>query len=189
MRKSLHPIPLALLAAAALLPSAAAAQKLAPGLWELQSSMKSDDGSLQQAMAQMQQELAKIPPAQRKMMQDMMAGQGVGIDPAKGLQSMRMCFSKEQVERDELPLDPDGNCRYEQGARSGASVRFTFRCNNPKSSGEGEFTVQGDKAYASRMTTLMNGKDGKPMRTEMHSKGRWLGADCGALKPQPLVKR
>lgn len=183
MRKPLHPIALALLTAAALLPSSALAQRLAPGLWELQSTMKSEDSRVQESIARMQKELAAMPPEQRKMMQDMMARQGIGIDPAKGMQAMRMCFTKEQVERDELPLDQSGNCRFERHQRSGASIRFAFSCSNPKSSGEGEFTQQGDKAFTSRMTSQAAGKDGKPMRTEMQQQGRWLGADCGGLKP------
>lgn len=175
---------LALLTGAAL-PVAAQAQKLNPGLWEMQTSMKSGDGRMQESMARMQKELANLPPEQRKMMQDMMAKQGVGIDPAKGLQAMRLCLSKEQAERDEWPTDPNGSCKYERVQRSGATTRFAFSCSNPKASGEGEATVHSAKSYSSRMSSQLTDKDGKVVRTDMQQQARWLGADCGTVKPMP----
>ena len=57
----------------------AGAQSMKPGLWEISSIVQADGGTMAQEMAQMQKELADMPPEQRKMMQDMMAKQGVSI--------------------------------------------------------------------------------------------------------------
>ena len=91
-----------LLAVAALAwPLVASAQtppKMRPGLWEHGFSMASQSGELEAAMKQMQQQMASLPPDQRKMMQDMMAKQGVGIGP--GGNTVKLCLSKEDAERD-----------------------------------------------------------------------------------------
>ena len=170
------------LLAAATLP-AAQAQKVAPGLWEAQTSMKTASGQLEAQMKQMQQQMAQLPPEQRKMMQDMMARQGLGMDPGKGLQTVRYCLSKEQAERGDVPADPEGRCKHEKMERSGSTMRFSFVCTNPPSRGSGEVTLQGDKAYTSRMTVEGSGPGGKADRMEMTQQARWVAADCGTLKP------
>ncbi|ODU07891.1 MAG: hypothetical protein ABS84_15250 [Rubrivivax sp. SCN 71-131] len=181
--QALRTLALAWIGAAALLP--AHAQRIAPGLWEMKMNMASPDGKLQQQMAAMQKELAQLPPEQRKMMEEMMARQGVGIDAAKGMHAARICISKEQAERDELPADPDGRCKYERMQRSGSMMRFAFTCSDPQSRGEGEIKLQGDKAYSSRMTTETTGPQGRTERMEINQQARWLSADCGTLKPAP----
>lgn len=177
----LAPLAMALLIGSAALP--AHAQKVAPGLWETQMSMKSASGQLEAQMARMQQEMAKMPPEQRKMMQDMMAKQGMSMDPGKGLQTVRYCLSKEQAERGEVPADPDGRCRHDKMERSGSTMRFSFVCTNPPSRGSGEITLQGNKAYSSKMSVESTGKDGKSERMDMQQQARWVSADCGNLKP------
>lgn len=175
------PLALALLIGSACLP--AHAQKLVPGLWEVQSGMKTSSGQLEAQMARMQQELAKMPPEQRKMMQDMMARQGMSMDPGKGMPTVRFCMSREQAERAEVPADPEGRCTYDKMQRSGTTMRFAFVCSKPPSRGSGEITLQGDKAYQSKMTVESTGADGKPERVDMTQQARWVAADCGALKP------
>eukprot|EP01034_Spumella_vulgaris_P000504 gene504-674_t len=61
----------------------AAAQNIKPGLWEISSKMGGNP-EMDQAMAQMQQQMAAMPPEQRKMMQDMMAKQGVNMATGPG---------------------------------------------------------------------------------------------------------
>ena len=56
------------LLAAACLP--ASAQSMKPGLWEIHNKMQG--GEMDAAMAQMQQQLAQMSPAERKQMEAMM---------------------------------------------------------------------------------------------------------------------
>ncbi|GMV76225.1 MAG: hypothetical protein AMXMBFR78_31740 [Rubrivivax sp.] len=181
--RTLRILILASIGLAALLP--AHAQRIAPGLWEIQMSMASDDGRLQAQMAQMQKQLAQMPPEQRKMMEEMMKSQGVGVDISKGLQATRVCISKEQAERDELPTKQDGRCSHEPMQRSGSTMRMRFTCTDPASRGEVEIKLQGDKAYTARMTTDTTDRKGQSRRVEMNQQARWLGADCGTLQPPP----
>lgn len=136
------------------------------------------------AMAQMKAELEKMPPEQRKMMEEMMAKQGVamgGGGAAPG--AIRYCVSKEQAERGDVPQDADGRCKRDSMERSGSTMRFKFSCTNPPSSGTGEITLSGDKAYAMKMV-VDSTVQGKPQRMEMQQNGRWVSADCGTLKPR-----
>lgn len=159
----------------------AQAQTMAPGLWEHTATFKSRSGQMEGAMARMQQELAKMPPEQRQMMQAMMARQGAALGP-KG-NTARICLSKEQAARADMPQQ-DGNCRQQTVERSGSTVKFKFTCSGtPASSGEGEYTLTGDKAYRGSAvvdTTVQ----GKPERIEMQQSGKWISADCGAIKPR-----
>ena len=67
------------------------------------------------------------------------------------------------------------------------SMKFSFSCTNPPSSGEGEVTFVGSSSYNSRldMKTVVNGK---PETLKMDSTGKWLGTDCGSVKPPTLPK-
>lgn len=168
--------------AGAVLAANAQAQTMAPGLWEHTFSVKSRSGQMEGALARMQQELAKMPPEQRQRMQAMMAAQGTTLGP-KGNTS-RICLSKERAARADMPLQDDDDCTQQTVSRSGSTIKFKFACSGtPASSGEGEYTLTGDKAY--RGHAVMNTTvQGKPDRIEMQQSGQWISADCGAIKPR-----
>jgi len=117
--------------AAACLP--ASAQSMKPGLWEIHNKMQG--GEMDAAMAQMQQQLAQMSPAERKQMEAMMARQGVRMAPSGGGMAVQVCMTKEMVERNDPPMQ-DG-CKVTQNQRSGNTHKFAFACSNPPSSGEG----------------------------------------------------
>ncbi len=158
-------------------------QKLAPGLWEntTQMNISSAAGGTDEAMARMQKEMAAMPPEQRKMVQDMMAKQGVGMGAQPN--SVRVCVSAEQAEKGTLPQD--GRCTQDSLQRSGNTLRMKFSCQGPPpSSGEGEYTFSSNKAYSGRMKVVTSVK-GQPASMNMEVSGRWISADCGTLKPRP----
>lgn len=154
--------------------------KLRPGLWEHTFTMKTQSGEMEQAMSQMQKELASMPPEQRKMVEQMMAAQGVGIGP-KG-NTIKVCITKEDAERDYVP-QKDGDCRQQVVKRTGNTMKFKFDCSgDPPSSGESEVTFLNPKAYTGK-TTVNTKVDGKPERMDMTQAGKWLSDDCGNVKP------
>lgn len=182
---------LAALATATLaLPAAAQPGKLQPGLWEHSMTMKSASGQMEAQMAQMQKELAGMPPDQRKMVEDMMAKQGVamgGGSAAGRNTTVKMCLSPEQAARADLPQQ-EGHCKQETVERSGSTVRYRFSCaGNPPTSGEGEYTLSSPTSYTGR-TTVLTQVEGKPEKMEMTQSGRWLGADCGSIKPRATAR-
>lgn len=168
---------------------AAWSQSLKPGLWEVSTRMQSGSGQMEAAMARMQQQMASMSPEQRRMMQDMLAKQGVGMAnaaPGAGM-SVRICMTKEMVDRNEIPVQ-QGNCRTTSQSRVGQTLKMAFSCSNPNSSGEAEVTVVGPEAYQSKVS-VNTSAGGHAERMNMDSSGKWLGADCGTVKPMEMPKR
>jgi hypothetical protein len=167
--------------------ASAFAQSTKPGLWEIQSKVGGNP-QMEQQMAQMQQQMANMPPAQRKMMEDMMAQQGLNLKVGKGgAMAVKVCITPEMAARQEMPSQTEGDCKTQIGARTGNTMKVNFTCTNPPSSGEGTYTFRGDTGYdmAMRFKTV---NDGKPTNMTMTGTGRWLGADCGKVKPAPMTQ-
>lgn len=175
----IHPLLAACLFAAASLPVTAQAMK--PGLWEIHNKM-GGNAELDEAMKEMQKQLASMSPAERKQMESMMAQQGLKMatPSAGGGMAVQMCMTKEMVERNDMPVQ-DG-CRTTVNQRSGNTLKHAFTCTNPPSSGEGTVTFSGSEAYTSKMT-LKTVSGGKTETTTMEGRGKWLKADCGNVKP------
>ena len=163
----------------------AQAQKVTPGLWETQTEMKVGNADMQAQMKRAQEQMAKMPPEQRKMMEDMMAKQGVQMGAAGGKPSIRYCLTKEQAERNQFPTDNEGRCKQDSLERSGNTVRFKYSCSNPPSSGTGEATFISDKAYTMKMVVEGTSAKGQSGQMQLASSAKWVASDCGTVKARP----
>ena len=159
------------------------AQSTKPGLWEMTQKM-GGNAEMDQAMAQMQKQMAGMSPAERKMMQDMMAKQGVAMPApaAGGGMTVKMCITPEMAAKQELPVQTEGDCTTTVTSRSASVVKMNFVCKNPPSTGEGTYTFQGDSAYTMKML-MKTTHQGKPQNVTMDGQGNWLSANCGSVKP------
>ena len=172
---------LAAVIAAAALP--AAAQSLKPGLWEITNKMQSGSGQMEAAMSEMQKQMASMSPEQRKMMEQQMAKSGVKMGaagPAGGM-TVKVCMTKEMAERNDVPAQ-QGDCKNTNQSRSGNTMKMAFTCTNPPSSGEGQVTFGSPESYAMKMA-ISTQVQGKPEKVNMEGAGKWLGAECGSVKP------
>ena len=158
----------------------ASAQQLQPGLWDMTSKMSSSNSEMQRAMALAQAQMANLPPEQRKMMEEMMNKQGVGMSPGGGT-AVRICLTREMVERDSIP-GQQGNCQTTSSPRVGNTMKVSFSCTNPSSSGDGTVTFLSPSAYTSRVN-VRSVQGGKTETLNIESSGQWVSADCGAIKP------
>lgn len=165
----------------------AAAQTLKPGLWEINNKMSSSSGEMEKAMTEAQKQLASMPPDQRKMMEDMMAKQGVGMGKGADSTVMKVCMTKEMVERNEVATQ-QGDCKHTSSPRSGNTMKFSFVCTKPPSSGEGQVTFASPQAYAMKMT-LNSTANGKPEKMNMDATGKFLSGECGNIKPIAMPKK
>ena len=171
------------------LPGLAAAQKVAPGLWEYSATMKAQGAQVDAAMARMQEQMARMPPEKRQQMEQMMASRGISMGPggmATGAQPIvvKTCITPEQAARDEV-AHQDANCKQVSQERVGKTLKFKFVCTGEhESRGEGEYTFESDKAAKGRVTVDSVSKKGEPMHMEMAHTARWLAADCGDIKPR-----
>lgn len=165
---------------AAALAAAAGAQTMKPGLWEVTQSTHSTDARTQQSLSQMQQQMANMSPEQRKMVEEMMARQGVKMDPAGGV-TAKVCMTREMVENNDLPSQ-QGDCKTTRQSRSGNTMKFFLMCVNPPSAGEGQVTLTSPEAYTMKVVVTSQSQ-AKPQKMTMEGSGKWLAPDCGNVKP------
>jgi hypothetical protein len=169
-------------ACAAVLALPAGAQDMKPGLWELNNNVSSPDAQVQAAMSEIQKQLANMSPQQRQGMQQMLERNGVQMNLGSGgALTTRMCMTREMIQRKEFPVQ-QGDCQQKVTPVSGKRMKVAFSCSKPPASGEGELTLDSDTSYRARMH--IKGNDGRNRQSvDMDVSGKWLGADCGSLRP------
>lgn len=173
-----HLLILSALLGAALSASAQTPIQRQPGLWEHSIQVDPSTGKAGAAMAQMQQAMASLPPAQRRAMDEMLARQGVGMG-AQGT-TVKLCLTPEDAARDHPPQEP--GCT-QTSRRSGNTWQVSFQCKGPPpSSGEGQLVLQSPQAYTGKFTVRTT-EQGQGERLQMTQSGRWLSADCGSVRP------
>jgi len=175
----IHRIVLAGLLAATTL--SVGAQTMKPGLWEISSKMIGGTGEMADAMAEMQKEMASMPPAERKQMEAMMAKHGASMGKPGAGMTLKICLTPDMIKQNQFNQQR-GNCQHSTSPRVGNTLKFSMTCSNPTSSGEGVVTIISPEAYSTKMT-LSTTQGGKTEVMKMESASRFLSADCGNIKP------
>jgi hypothetical protein len=172
---------------AALMSLPSSAQSMKPGLWEIHNKIGAENGELARQMEQMQKQLASMPPEQRKMMEEMMAKHGgAGMPTVKdGGMVVKVCVSKEMVAQNQVPVQQQGNCTNTRSPITGGTMKMSFVCTKPDSSGEGEIQFMGDTGYRMKMK-MKSVVKGKPETMSMDATGKFMGSDCGTIKPMAM---
>ena len=171
---------LAALAAFVAFGAQAQATQLKPGLWEQVGTIKSQSGQIEKAMAEAQAQIAKLPPEQRRQIEQMMAERGVGI--GNGATSVRLCLTAADVAQGNIPVHT-GDCTQKILNRDGNVTKVAFSCQTePPVSGEGEVRVISPTSNLMTATVLTQ-VNGQPEKLDTTQKGTWLGDDCGSIKP------
>jgi hypothetical protein len=160
----------------------ASAQSIRPGLWEFRSQVGGNP-EMEAALAQMQQQMAAMPPEQRRRMQEMLAQQGMSMGQAgAGSSVVKVCITPEMAARQELPTATEGECTSTILSRSANTLKMTFACKNPPSSGEATYTFTGDTGYTMKMA-MQTAHEGRPQKVTIDGRSQWLSRDCGSVKP------
>lgn len=165
------------------------AQNMKPGLWEINNKMQSSNGQLEQAMAMVHEQMANMTPQQRKSMEDMMSKNGMQMPTvgAGGSMSVKMCMTREMAASNKMPMQEVGNCTHKRSAVVGNTMKVSFSCSKPDANGDGQVTFNSDKDYSMKMRVTTSAS-GQPETMNMNATGRWLGADCGDIKPAVMPK-
>ena len=113
--------------AAACIAFAAQAQTIQPGLWEFKHDMRMPGRpDVAAQMAQMREQMKNLPPEARKMMEQQMAGHGMGMG-ADG--ALRLCIGSEDAKQDPIREGrTEGDCTYTQVKRSGNTWTGRLTC-------------------------------------------------------------
>jgi Protein of unknown function (DUF3617) len=165
---------------------------LKPGLWESRIVKHVMDGrdttsQMSGAMSQMQSNLARLPPEQRARMEAMMKEHGALTMGAEG--TTKLCISPEMAGRNKPMVDPEGRCQPAKINQSGNHTTFEINCsaNGTVMTGKGESTATGD-VITSRVDMSTRKANGETHVMHNETEMKFLGSDCGDVKPIPLPK-
>ncbi|HEY9107671.1 MAG TPA: DUF3617 domain-containing protein [Roseateles sp.] len=175
-----YPVVLLLASLASLYPTCSQAQTMKPGLWEFKQTPQLDPARKAQ-LEQAQKAMDNMPPERRAMIEQMMGKQGVSVNMAGGVITLKTCITKEQAERNFAPVSTQGNCTQES-KRSGKVIQTHFVCTDPASEGDAVVTLRGSEGFTNDVT-IRRDRQGKTETTKVSGEGRWLGADCGDVQP------
>ncbi|WP_210542605.1 DUF3617 domain-containing protein [Rhodoferax sp. PAMC 29310] len=129
-----------------------------------------------------------MPADQRKMIEDMMAKQGITMNAGSGSPTVKVCMTKEMIERNDMTAQ-QGDCQHTALPRAGNTMKFTFACSKPASSGEGQVTFVNPESYALKMNVKTQAKGkGKPETMTLQASGQFVSPECGAIKPLSATK-
>jgi hypothetical protein len=162
-----------------LTPLSAQTSPLRTGLWEYATSIKTQSGEMEKAMAQMEHQLSSLPPEQRKMMEQNMASYGVAKTAKPN--TYRVCITPENAARSYLPPSQGEQCSYKILKQTPKFLHFTYHCKGShSSSGEGEYTFIGNTAYKGKLTSKTTA-EGRTETVQMNISGKWISNDCKQL--------
>lgn len=168
----------------------AATPNLKPGLWEMKMENASGGpgmpsaAEMEKAMKQMQANLAKLPPEQRKMMEQQMGSAGMAFGANGG---MRVCLAKEDIARNDIPLSDDKNCKTTIKTQTAKRWAADVVCTQPPTTGQVEALFETDTSYLVKVKGQRTA-GGKTSSYAMDMRYQYLGSDCGGLKPLSQMK-
>ncbi len=148
-----------------------AAGQMKPGLWEMK--MKSDE----------MKNMPKMPPEQMEQMRKM----GVNMPQMQdGGMVTKVCITKQMAESEQVPgMDQkEMGCQSKNFQRSGNSYSVDIVCNGQGMKGDGKVkgTFSGNESFTSTYD-FKGAMHGQPVNQHHENSGKWLGADCGSVKP------
>ncbi|MBX3621549.1 MAG: DUF3617 domain-containing protein [Rhizobacter sp.] len=164
-----------LIAACAMVAHAQTAPPIKPGLWQVTSTRLVDG----QKAPELGEHLKNLPPEARKRMEANMKLHGVDMSGGPG--SMKMCMTRESLDQGRWQGEQT-NCKTDFTSRTGSTWKWRSSCTQPPSESEGEASFSGSESYTVKSTTRMT-LQGQTRVTNMTMNAKWLGADCGDLKP------
>jgi hypothetical protein len=166
--------------------SSAQEMHLNPGLWELKTSMTSlDKPDMSAQMSQLQEAIRNMPPEARRMLEQKMGAHGLGFGDSG---EIRVCFTEEQARSDQFYPGKSGkmgeDCTYSDVVKTGNAVKGRMSCVNPQMTGDFQALIN-----PTRYTSEANVVAAESGRLQMKTEARWLGKDCGNIKPSPDARR
>ena len=125
--------------------------------------------------------LSKMAPEARARMADAMKARGLSMPDASG--ATKACFTKETFESGTWQqMASDAGCTTKYSTRSSATWKWHSSCPARHSESDGEVTFTNAENYKVKMTMTMP-VNGKPTTSTRILQSKWLGADCGDVKP------
>ena len=157
-----------------------------PGLW--QTTTKTEMGGMpaMPAMPQIPEEtLSKMPPEQRARIEAMMKGRGAA---SNGGTVTKSCLTREMISDGPNFGEMQKNCTRKIVSSSSGKMQIHVECAMNDAKSEGDITVERlDSEHAKGNMVMKVTQAGHPMDMKMSFDTKWLGSDCGDVKP-PTAK-
>jgi uncharacterized protein DUF3617 len=149
-----------------------------PGLWQVRSEREVDGQKAK--MPDMSEHLKNMPPEQRKQIEAMMKQRGVDMSGGS-MNDMKICLSKDSLDRDQWQRN-QGSCKTDYQTRVGNTWKWHTSCREPAAETDGEAHFTSSESYTVKTATTMT-VQGETRTSRMTLNSKWLGADCGDIKP------
>lgn len=149
------------------------------GLWETRMSQL--DASGKEVASPALAALAGMSPEVKAKMAESMRARGIQMPDASGV--MKVCLTKESS--DSIAMQQAANesgCTTTFATRSSSLWKWRSSCTTLKAESDGETAFTGSEAYRTKVTTTAT-MNGQTKTTTRIVQGKWLGADCGDIKP------
>jgi hypothetical protein len=162
------------IAAAAFAAHAQTAPPIKPGLWQIHSEREVNGQKQPDASERMK----NLSPEKRAQIEAMMKQHGI----AAGAAGMgRACYTRETLERSPWAAT-ETDCKATFGTRSASSWKWHTTCPKSGYEADGEAVFPDPENYIVKSTSVMKLGD-KVRNSQTTITAKWLGADCGGLKP------
>jgi len=159
-----------------------------PGLWEIATTTEITGMPAMPSMpALTDEQLAKIPPAQRAQVEAAMKGRGGAGSPRTT--TTKSCLTRESLSK---PLFDNGDqsCTRKLVGSSAGSQQIHFECNRTNMKTTGDLNLERMDAEHVKgimvMKAVATGNDAPPGRNmdmKVTFNTKWLASDCGDVKP------
>jgi hypothetical protein len=166
----------ACVAALASLAAQAQVVPLAPGLWEV-TFERTVDG---QKSPELGDRLKNMSPEQRQQMEAALKARGMDLTG----NGMKICHTPETLNLKHF-INRVKDCKTNMLQSSGPVWKAHTSCPSMHMESDTVVTFDGKKSYTSK-TSSVSERDGKARKSEIVTKGRWLAAACGDVKPLDL---
>lgn len=155
------------------------APPIKPGLWQVTMETQDAKGNSADPLARAAAAMKDLPPAAREQMEAMMKARGVSMDGAGG--GTKVCLSKESFDQGKWQ-GMSKDCVVNYSTATGASWKWHSTCPTMKSESDGEAIFTSPESYTIKMR-MVSKMTGVEHTTNMTQSAKWLGADCGEVKP------
>jgi len=149
------------------------------GLWEVRMSVVDADGH--EVAAPEQAAAARMSPEARARIAEAMKARGMSMPDANGV--TKTCLTRALFESGAWQqLASDSGCTTNFSTQSATTWKWHSSCPAMKSESDGETVFSSAERYKTKLTTTAT-VVGKTKTSTRVVEGKWIGADCGDVKP------
>ena len=118
------------------------------------------------------EQLAKMPPDIRAKMQGM---------SGPSTSTSQSCMTKEDVSK--FHYNQDKSCKVTVVSTSTSKEEFKFECTGQQASTGSMKMEAPDSTHVNGLILINMTANGRPMNMKVTTSAKWLGEDCGSVKP------